>query len=174
MAQIAGATLVRLPRFSLLLILGLACAVVAPRLCAQAAAETGGATSASPSSVTTLKLTLIPKVDAKGSPSSSPHILASSTGSTVEANRQALESKAGKDAGRLLVRSNPSEAQVWINNIPVGKSPLLLIVPPGKYKIELRGSRQETALQDVALLPGETREFAPNLQLRYPTRVVSH
>jgi hypothetical protein len=172
MAQIAGTALVRLPRFSLLLILGLAC--VAPRLCAQAAAETAGATSVSPSSATALKPTLIPKVDPKASPSSSPHILASSMGSTVEANRQALESKAGKNAGRLLVRSNPSEAQVWINNIPVGKSPLLLIVSPGKYKIELRGSRQETASQDVALLPGETREFAPNLQLRYPTRVVSH
>jgi hypothetical protein len=82
--------------------------------------------------------------------------------------------KAGRDASRLLISSYPSQAQVWIDEKPVGTTPLLLIVPPGKYKIELRGSREESAKQEVALLPKEIREVAVKLGLRYPTHVTAH
>jgi hypothetical protein len=72
-----------------------------------------------------------------------------------------------------LLRSTPSQAQVWINNKPVGSTPILLIVPPGKYTVEMRGSRQETGRTDLALLPKETRELALKLEARYPSRIVA-
>jgi hypothetical protein len=104
----------------------------------------------------------------------SPHIVGSPSASpSVEANRQALESKAGTDGAKLLLRSTPSQAQVWINNQDVGNTPLLLIVPPGKYVVEMRGTRQETGKQELALLPRETREVAIKLDLHYPSRVVA-
>jgi hypothetical protein len=100
------------------------------------------------------------------------HILSSTLAAPVEANRKALESKAGKDGSRLLVRSAPSQAQVWINGQPVGATPILLIVPPGKYKIEVRGTRDATAHQELALLPKETQEVVLKLQPHYPSRYV--
>jgi PEGA domain-containing protein len=116
----------------------------------------------------------MPKTLPTGDSPASPHILVSTKAPEVETNRHALEANAGPDAAKLMVRSLPSQAQVWINGKPVGMTPMLLIVPPGKYKIELRGTRQETAQQEVALLPKETRELNVKLELRYPTRVVSH
>jgi hypothetical protein len=144
-------------RVSNLVAMSLLCIGLSPRLCAQAAAEAASTTA-------------VTQTVAHGS----PHILTGSTAAGVEANRQALEAKAGKDGSRLLIRSIPSQAQVWINEKPVGNTPLLLIVPPGKYKIELRGARQENAQQEIAVLPRETREVTVKLELRYPTRVTSH
>ena len=150
---------------------------------AQTAAETAGATSVSSAVAANAKPIQMPAVPtgaghANGAPGQSgqapPYILSSSSSTTtVEANRHALEAKAGPDAARLLVRSTPSSAQVWIDNQPVGSTPLLLIIPPGKYMLELRGSRQEAGRKELALLPKETREVTVKLELRYPTRVLA-
>jgi hypothetical protein len=94
--------------------------------------------------------------------------------SSPDTNRAALEAKAGQEAARLLLRSTPSRAQVWIDGKAVGPTPLLLIVPPGKYKIELRGTKQEHAERECALLPKETQEVVVDLQKMYPSRVVTH
>jgi hypothetical protein len=91
-----------------------------------------------------------------------------------EENRRNLEAKSGKNAGKLMIRSSPGEAQIWIDGKPVGKTPLLLIIASGKYEIELRGPRGETAQTEVALFPKETRELNIRLELRYPTRVMLH
>jgi hypothetical protein len=170
-------------RFSQVLVAGFLCGALAPSLLAQAAAEAAGTTAVSSSVTAGAKPMNMPKIPNAGTPAppanspgtASPHIVASSNANAqaVESNRRALESKAGADAARLLVRSYPSQAQVWIDDKPVGTTPLLLIVPAGKYKIELRGTREEIAKQEVALLPKETREVAVKLQLRYPTRVTS-
>ncbi len=146
---------------------------------AQAAAEAAGATSVmSTVTVTTPKIN-VPKMTvaapAQTQPApSSPHITASMSASSPDANRAALEAKAGQEAARLLLRSTPSRAQVWIDGKAVGPTPLLLIVPPGKYKIELRGSKQEHAERECALLPKETQEVVVDLQKMYPSRVVTH
>ena len=103
----------------------------------------------------------------------SPHIVGSGSSSTVEANRQAFEVKAGADGAKLLLRSTPSRAQVWLNGLPVGSTPLLLIVPAGKYAVEMRRSRTETRRQEVALLPKETREVVMKMQALYPSRVIT-
>jgi hypothetical protein len=100
------------------------------------------------------------------------HILSSTLASPIDSNRKALESKAGKDGARLLLRSTPSNAQVWVNGQPVGATPLLLIVPPGKYNIEMRGRRDELGRQEIAVLPKETQEVALKLQPHYPSKYV--
>lgn len=86
-------------------------------------------------------------------------------------NRKALEQRAGKDAGKLLLRSSPGEALIYIDGTPVGRAPLLLIVPPGKYKVEMRGPREAFAERIVGLLPNETQQVALTLLLRYPAKI---
>jgi hypothetical protein len=53
----------------------------------------------------------------------------------------------------------------------VGRTPLLLIVPPGKYKVEMRGKREEVGERLVGLLPNETQDLALTLASRYPARI---
>jgi len=86
-------------------------------------------------------------------------------------NRKELERQAGNDAGKLLIRSSSAEAKAWINGKLVGNTPLLLLLAPGQYKVELRGSRSEFAQGSVDLLPNETREFVMELEQRYPSQV---
>jgi PEGA domain len=88
-------------------------------------------------------------------------------------NRQALEQHAGKNACKLLLRSTPSTAQVFVDGAFVGNSPLELVVAPGKYQIEMRGQRLDSARRVVDLLPRETREVALSLTARYPTHVTA-
>jgi len=86
-------------------------------------------------------------------------------------NRKALEQRAGKDAAKLMLRSVPSEALIYIDGKSVGRTPLLLIVPPGKYKVEMRGQREGFGERLIGLLPNETQELALTLVLRYPARI---
>ena len=149
--------------------------------CGQAAAEAAGATSVSGSVAATgaaagkaIGSMKIPSVGVTGGAgSSSQHLIASSGPPPEDANRKSLEATAGKDAAKLLLRASPVEAQVWVNQRIVGKTPMLLVLAPGKYQIEMRGSRGQTGKSSVALLPRETRELAVKLDPLYPTRVTS-
>jgi len=87
------------------------------------------------------------------------------------ANRMALEKKAGKDAAKMLLRSTPSGARVWLNGEFVGSTPLLLIVPPGKYRVKMADSRLDSAEKELGVLPRETREITVPLAVRYPASV---
>ena len=100
-----------------------------------------------------------------------PHLAATSGPPPEVVNRQSLEQKAGSEAGKLMLRTVPTGAQIWINGVFVGNAPMLLIVPPGKYKIEARGQRSEHMQSSVDLLPHETRKLVLTLTARYPTRV---
>ena len=85
------------------------------------------------------------------------------------ANRKALEVQAGKNAAKLMLRSVPDEASVRIGGKPVGRTPLLLIVQPGVYVVEMEGgTRVGYGRQQVDLLPREAREVVLSLQPRYP------
>jgi hypothetical protein len=138
----------------------------------QAAAEYSGATSVS-ATTTAEKPVIFPAgkpADPKG-----PKHLVIPTGPPPEiVNRKALEEHAGKDAGKLLLRSTPSPARVWVDGAFVGNTPTLLILAPGKYQVEVRGPRQESARQTVDLLPRETREIALRMAVSYPTNVSIH
>jgi hypothetical protein len=137
----------------------------------QAAAETAGADSSSAGAVSALSKKL---------PTSLPHPEVESNSTSIparqglpqdEANRRILEQQAGKDAARVLLQSIPSEAVIYIDGIFVGRTPLLLIVPPGKYKVEMRGPRQEFGERLIDLSPNETQQVAVTLALRYPSSI---
>lgn len=135
---------------------------------AQAAAEYSGA-----SSVAATTTASQPKL-APPDTNKSQHLAAPAGPAPEVVNRQALEQHAGKDACKLLLRSIPSAAQVYVDGAFVGSSPMLLVVSPGKYQIEMRGRRMDYAERSIALLPRETREVALSLTARYPTRVTVH
>jgi PEGA domain len=155
----------------------LCCAFANPVL-GQAVAEAAGANSVSAGVASSAKPITMPKFPATGagsssSPSSSPHLITSVGPPPDETNRKSLEASAGKDAGKLLLRATPVEGQIWVNGKIVGKTPLLLLLAPGKYQIEMRGSRGQTGKRSVDLLPHETRELAVKLDQLYPGRVTA-
>jgi hypothetical protein len=105
-------------------------------------------------------------------PGSKFKYLPARNGDPVDAtNRKELERQAGSGAGKLLIRSSSAEAAAWINGKLVGSTPLLLLLAPGQYRVELRGSRSEFAQGTVDLLPNETRELVMELEQRYPSQV---
>ena len=86
-------------------------------------------------------------------------------------NRRALEAKAGKDAAKMMLRSQPDGAWVLINGKGVGKTPVLLILAPGVYRVEMHIAQRESSQKQVDLLPKETREVLLSLAARYPNRI---
>jgi PEGA domain len=102
---------------------------------------------------------------------SSQHLIASGAPPAQETNVRDFQARAGKDAGKVLLRSAPAASQIWVNGKIVGKTPLLLVLAPGKYHVEMRGARGETATGTIDLLPRETREVQLKLQSLYPARV---
>ena len=88
-----------------------------------------------------------------------------------EANRSVLEENAGPNAGKLFLRSLPDHAMVFVNGKVVGRTPLLLVVAPGKYRIEMRGPRQASGSETVGLMREETQTVVLTLQQRYPSTV---
>jgi PEGA domain len=162
-----------------LLVLASSCAY------AQAAVEYGGATSGIAGSISGTNLMKnVQFPDTSGSkpsvlmtqPSGNSgvnknYIFDSMKQGSVAANRKALETLAGKDAAKLMLRSNPSQADVSIDGKPVGRTPLLLVLSPGKYDVVMNGKRMDHAEQEIDLLPKETREFLLPLKQLYPTTV---
>ena len=86
-------------------------------------------------------------------------------------NRKALEQRAGKDAAKLVLQSVPSNALIYIDGMFVGRTPLLLIVPPAKYKVEMHGQRDGFGERLIGLLPKETQQLTLTLELRYPGKL---
>lgn len=168
--------------FCFLLALAASCAF------AQAAAEYGSATSGIASSVSGVNLmnkvkfpettqqkpSVIMSQPSRGSKASPNYILDTMKQGSVAANRKALEERAGKNGAKLMLRSSPTDAYVKIDGKPVGRTPILLIVPPGRYDVAMDGKRMEHAEQKIDLLPKETREFLLPLKQLYPTTVMIH
>lgn len=164
--------LIRLPARTLVFLLLLLVAGASAR--AQAVAEAAAASTVSGGvSSQASRVVALPKTNLAGQ-NSSPHLSASSGPPAEVTNRQTLEKRAGKDACKLLLRSIPTQAQVWIDGAFVGNTPLLLLVPPGKYQVQMKGQRLEYAKQVVSLLPRETQEVALTLAVRYPLRITAH
>jgi hypothetical protein len=120
---------------------------------------------------TTVVQTPPPNIATPAQETGSPHLIARTGPPLEEVNRKALEENAGKDAANILMRSSPSGAQIYINGAFVGHTPLLLNVAPGKYKVEMRGQRDDFAETTVGLLAGDTQKITLTLSARYPNRV---
>jgi hypothetical protein len=145
--------------------------IVGMRLCTQLDAQSVGTTSSGMS--VDQSGAAPPKADVSTRNAASVFTPAGTTNADgiYATNRKALEQRAGKDAAKLMLRSVPSEALVYIDGKSVGRTPLLLIVPPGKYKVEMRGQREGFGERLIGLLPNETQELALTLVLRYPARI---
>jgi hypothetical protein len=140
---------------------------------AQSSADNAGQSSLAPATAPVQsKEASAPDTTAQ-QPAKPQHLAAPPGPSSGSVNRQVLEQHAGKDACKLLLRSTPSTAQVFVDGAFVGNSPLEIIVAPGKYQIEMRGQRLDSAKRQVDLLPRETREVALPLTARYPTHVTA-
>lgn len=161
-------------RFSVSLVVLLSlCVFAAPSSNAQAVAEAAGATSVAATAASSIKPPAFSTAPAAAAgPVSSAHLPLPVGPPPDVVNRRNLEQHAGQDAAKLLLRSNPAGSQVWINSSFVGSTPMLLVLAPGKYQLELRGPRQESATRTVDLLPRETRELATTLTAHYPNRVI--
>jgi hypothetical protein len=141
---------------------------------AQDAAEYSTASGNTSTAVQTVKMppmtvTLTPVTpDAK---KTSSNLIATSGPPPADVNRKALESNSGPHAARLLLRSVPTNAEVFVNDLTVGRTPLLLVVSPGKYKIGMRGERQEWGDQAVGAMADETQVVLIHLKSRYPSSI---
>jgi PEGA domain len=109
---------------------------------------------------------------AAGAQSSASSNLTAPTGPPrAEPNRKALEPDAGRHPGKLLLRCAPGNAEVFVNNLMVGRSPLLLIVAPGQYKVGMRGDHLEWGDETVVVPADETQVVLIHLKPRYPSSI---
>ena len=150
---------------------------------AQALAEYGGAvvtvggSAASLEKVSPARLPIgsltssLDNIGARVEQTPSVHLPLREAEDVVGGNRRALEAKAGKDAAKVMLRSQPDGAWVMIDGKGVGKTPLLLILAPGVYKVEMQITQREASQRQVDLLPKETRDVLLTLAARYPTRL---
>jgi hypothetical protein len=148
---------------------------------AQDAAEYGAASGQSSMGVQTIRIPVTPPADTSkgaGAPdakaATSPNLPLSPSPSPAEANRKTLEHDAGKHAAKLLLRSTPGTAEVFVNDLAVGRTPVLLLVPAGKYKISMRGDHQEWGDETIGVLPDETQVVLLHLKPRYPSSITLH
>lgn len=163
-------SMTRLLRF--LLTVAMAGGILAAGARAQAVAEAAGATSVSATAVGAAKPALVPSLPGTGA-SKSQHLVAAAGPPAQEVNLREFQENAGKGASKMLLRSTPAATQIWVNGKIVGKTPLLLVLAPGKYEVEMRGARGESGKSTVALLPHETREVLVKLHSLYPARVTA-
>lgn len=146
---------------------------------AQAAIEYGHVATGSTAGLAGLSK----KIDSALSPDNKPVYVATPTkqskgasetlSNSENANRRALEQRAGQDAAKLNLKSVPAKALVRIDGQPVGQTPLLISLAPGAHKIEMQGPRMEFGQQQLTLTSKETRliELQLSAAPRYPSEI---
>jgi hypothetical protein len=146
---------------------------------AQATAEYGHIVTGNSAGLTGLSSkinsTLSPgkKAGSVPAPDKQPGVVTGTGNSPEDANRRALEQRAGQDAATLSLKSMPAKAVVRIDGKPVGETPLLVSLAPGTYKVEMEGTRMEFGRQQLTLAPKETREIELRLSAAplYPSHI---
>lgn len=149
--------------------LGLACAACA---WAQAGAEYGSATAKAGATAAGAKLpkpNLTPPATS-GQPQSA-HLPIQTGESVAAGNVRSLQEHAGPDAAKLSLQSVPDHAQVWLNGLFVGATPLNLTLAPGRYRVEMRSAAKESGRQEIELVPKQSRQVAMTLAPRYPKKI---
>jgi hypothetical protein len=147
---------------------------------AKTSQSTGGSPSANSSAAPTASPAAAPAAAPTPAPAASDKTstlmyLPERTGPPVEdKNRQEFEKKAGEQAAKLLLRSEPTDAEIYLNGLYVGHSPLLMVVAPGKYDVEMRGPRHETEHSKVGVMPKETQTVLLKLNSEYPGSLSVH
>ena len=102
---------------------------------------------------------------------SSPHLFERNGPPPDEVNRKNFEDNAGEKGGKLFLRSVPSGADIFVNDLLVGRTPLIMVMAAGPYKIEMRGARDDSGHATVGVMPKETRTVEIDLKQRYPSSI---
>lgn len=63
---------------------------------------------------------------------------------------------------------------IFIDGTIVGQTPMLVFIPPGKHKVEMRGASEEYGEREIDPAAKETEEIALTLTLRYPASIAVH
>lgn len=72
-----------------------------------------------------------------------------------------------RPAARLVVRSDPDEAEVWVNTLLKGRTPVTIgNLPPGPTLLKLKHPRCVDYLTEISLSAGETQTLAFSLTPR--------
>jgi len=101
-------------------------------------------------------------------------LIAPSGPAADKVNRKKFEENAGKDAGKVLLRSVPNGASIFLNHMLVGDTPLLLFLAPGRYDVEMRGPRQQSGHRVLTVTAKQTQAIVIDLSERYPPSVSLH
>jgi hypothetical protein len=88
-----------------------------------------------------------------------------------EVNRKEFEDRAGEKGGKLLQRSMPSGADVFINDLIVGRTPLRMAAAPGPHKIDMCEARDDSGYAYVPVTPKATLTVAIDLKHSYPSSI---
>jgi PEGA domain len=102
-----------------------------------------------------------------------PYLLARNGPPADDVNRKDFEDNAGVNAGKLLLRSKPSGVEIFIDGRLVGRTPLLMVIAPGKYQIDMRGPREESGHTTVGVMPKEMHVVAVTLNQKYPAGITT-
>jgi hypothetical protein len=100
-----------------------------------------------------------------------PHVVERSGPPPDEVNRMEFEDNAGENGGKLMLRSVPSGADIFINDLLVGRTPLLLGKVPGPHKIDMRGARDDSGHANVGVTPKATRTVEIDIKQGYPSSI---
>jgi PEGA domain len=103
--------------------------------------------------------------------SSATHLPVKTGPAPQEVNRKEFEDNAGAKAGKIFFRSAPNGADVFLNDLLIGQTPLLVLLAPGKYRVYMRGPREESGRRDIGVLPSRTETVSINLSQKYPAAV---
>ena len=139
---------------------------------AQSAAEYGSSVSRSGGAAAGAKVVKpdLPQ-PATAAASSSVHMPVRTGESVAGANCRTLQQRAGPDGAKVALRSVPDHAQVWIDGLFVGATPLDLTLAPGRHLVEMRDATSEMVCQQIELQPKQSREVLSTLKPRYPDKV---
>jgi hypothetical protein len=61
----------------------------------------------------------------------------------------------------------PSGADIFINDLLIGRTSLLIVIAPGPYKIKMRGAPDDSGRANVGVMPKATRTLEIDLKQRY-------
>ena len=89
-------------------------------------------------------------------------------------NAGSFEGDAGEKGGKILPRSVPSGADVFINGLLVGRTPLLIAMAAGLSRIDRRGARDNSGQVNVGVMPQAIRAVAIELKQEYPSTISIH
>ena len=141
----------------------------------QAAAEYGAVLSNSAGAAATVKTPPVPSLHLpSGAPNANTKLKSGpiatatpTTGTIADMNRKFFEDHSGANAGELSLQSAPDHAQVWVDEMFVGVTPLALKLAPGEHRVFASGANKAGSVREFVLAPKQTQSIDLTLKSSY-------